>query len=169
MEHLQFSIEEESKLKAEAIRSKKKLEQDISELDGSLQRSTLENAEIQKNIKRYQESMRSKMDDLENAKRETDTYREYMINSERKANSLKNSVEEIRAMLEQSDKSRRQTEQELSECNEENAKLTVQNASLENTKRKVVQCRMHPWKILKGKLRETFMSFSLNLKKSLRN
>ena len=137
MEQLQFSIEEESKLKAEAIRSKKKLEQDISELDSSLQRSTLENAEIQKNIKRYQESMRSKIDDLENAKRETDTYREYMINSERKANSLKNSVEEIRAMLEQSDKSRRQTEQELSECNEEGAKLTVQNASLENTKRKV--------------------------------
>jgi myosin heavy chain 6/7 len=137
MEHLQFAIEEESKSKAEAIRSKKKLEQDINELDSSLQRSTLENADIQKNVKKYQESMRAKIDDLENAKRETDSYREYMINSERKANSLKNSVEETRAMLDQSDKSRRQIEQELSDCHEESAKLTVQNASLESTKRKV--------------------------------
>jgi hypothetical protein len=29
--------------------------------------------------------MRSKIDDLENIKRETDSYREYMITSERKA------------------------------------------------------------------------------------
>ena len=113
------------------------MEQDINELDSSLQRSTLENADIQKNVKKYQESMRSKIDDLENAKRETDSYREYMINSERKANSLKNSVEETRTMLDQSDKSRRQIEQELSDCHEESAKLTVQNASLESTKRKV--------------------------------
>ena len=113
------------------------MEQDINELDSSLQRSTLENADIQKNVKKYQESIRSKIDDLENAKRETDSYREYMINSERKANSLKNSVEETHTMLDQSDKSRRQIEQELSDCHEESAKLTVQNASLESTKRKV--------------------------------
>ena len=100
MEHHQFAIEEESKSKAEAIRSKKKLEQDINELDSSLQRSTLENADIQKNVKKYQESMRSKIDDLENAKRETDSYREYMISFERKANSLKNSVEETPTMQE---------------------------------------------------------------------
>eukprot|EP00092_Neocalanus_flemingeri_P016779 GFUD01018148.1.p1 GENE.GFUD01018148.1~~GFUD01018148.1.p1 ORF type:complete len:1458 (+),score=511.32 GFUD01018148.1:400-4374(+) len=137
MEHIQFAIEEESKLKAEAIRSKKKLEQDITELDSSLQRSSLENADIQKNVKKHQDTLRSKMDDLENAKRETESYREYMINSERKANSLKNSVEEARSMLEQSDKSRRQTEQELSDCHEESAKFTVQNAALDSNKRKL--------------------------------
>ena len=65
-----------------------------------IQRSTLENADIQKNVKKYQESMRSKIDDLENAKRETDSYREYMISFERKANSLKNSVEETPTMQE---------------------------------------------------------------------
>ena len=137
MEHLQFAIEEESKHKAEAIRSKKKLEQDINDLDISLKRSTLESSTHTSSIKRLQENVRCKTEDVENARRDTDNDREYLINVERKASNLKNAVEESRAMLEQADKARRVAEQELSDCLEENSKLTFKQATLDSEKRKL--------------------------------
>ena len=55
---------------------KKKLELDMSELEGSLKRSTLENTDLQVLIRRQQESLRSKTEDIEGSRSETDNIRD---------------------------------------------------------------------------------------------
>lgn len=51
------SLEAESKGKAEALRIKKKLEQDINELEVAVDASNRAKAELEKNIKRYQQQV----------------------------------------------------------------------------------------------------------------
>ena len=137
VEQIQFAIEEESKSKAEAVRMKKKLEQDMSELEGSLKRSTLENSDLHVLVRRQQESLKAKSEDIENSRRDTDNIRDYLITAERKVSSLKNAVEETRSMLEQSDKARRGLEQELTEDGDELAKMMFNNAALDMDKRRL--------------------------------
>ena len=137
VEQIQFAIEEESKSKAEAVRMKKKLEQDMSELEGSLKRSTLEHSDLHVLVRRQQESLKAKSEDIENSRRDTDNIRDYLITAERKVSSLKNAVEETRSMLEQSDKARRGLEQELTEAGDELGKLVFNNAALDMDKRRL--------------------------------
>ena len=54
---MQASLEAESRGKAEAMRMKKKLEQDINELEVALDAANRGRAEAEKNIKRYQVHM----------------------------------------------------------------------------------------------------------------
>ena len=137
MEQIQYSVEEESKLKAESVRMKKKLEQDLAELEGSLKRSSLESSDLTASIRRHQDLLRSKTAEVEAARRETDNIRDFLIMAERKVAGLRNAVEETRSMLEQSDRMRRQLEQEVTENNDEQAKLLFQNTSLSQEKRKL--------------------------------
>merc|ERR1719232_121091 len=67
------AIEQESKSKAEALRIKKKLELDINELDSALDHANLSNAELQKNIKLYQDRIREKTLQLESEQQSKDT------------------------------------------------------------------------------------------------
>ena len=137
MEQIQFSIEDESKAKAECLRMKKKLEQDLGELESSLKRSNLENSELQVHMRRHQESMKCKSAEIESVRRDADLVRDYVIVAERKVCTLKNSVEENRSMLDHSDKLRRQIEQELSEVNEEQSKMEFKNSTAEQEKRRI--------------------------------
>ena len=137
LEQIQFSIEDESKAKAECLRIKKKLEQDMGELESSLKRSNLENSELQCHMRRQQESVKAKTLEIESCRHDTDGVRDYLILAERKVSSLKNSVEENRSMLDHSDKLRRQLEQELTEVADEQSKLEFKNNALEHEKRRL--------------------------------
>ena len=130
MEQIQYNVEEESKLKAESVRMKKKLEADLGDLEGSLKRSSLESSELQGGIRRQQELLRSKTEEVEAARRDTDNMRDYLITAKRKVVGLRNAVEETRSMLEQADRFRRQLKQELTESSDEQSKLLFQNTSL---------------------------------------
>jgi phage shock protein A len=55
---MQVSFEAEARGKAEALRSKKKLEQDINELEVALDGSNRARAESEKNIKKFQQQIR---------------------------------------------------------------------------------------------------------------
>ena len=55
---MQASLEAESRGKAEAMRVKKKLEQDINELEGALDTSNRGRADAEKNIKKFQQLIR---------------------------------------------------------------------------------------------------------------
>ena len=101
MEQMQYAIEQESKSKAEAIRIKKKLELDINELDSALDHANLSNAELQKNIKLYQDRIREKTLQLESEQQSKDTAKDYLLTAERRAHSAQNALEETRTMLEQ--------------------------------------------------------------------
>merc|ERR1712111_63914 len=127
---MQNAVEMESKGKAEAVRMKKKLEADVGELETSLEHANAANAETQKNIKRYHQSIRESQAKLEDEQRAKDVARDAFLAADRRANSMQNALEEARTLLEQADRSRRMTEQELSD-------LTCQNQAIAGAKRKL--------------------------------
>merc|ERR1712150_262834 len=131
------ALEGESKGKAEAVRMKKKLEADVSELEVSLEHANAANQETQKVIKGYHNRIRDSQSSLENEQRSKDVARDNLLATNRKANCLQNALEEARTLLEQSDRSRRQTEQELSDTNEQLSELTCQNQAIAGAKRKL--------------------------------
>lgn len=55
---MQASLEAEAKGKAEAMRVKKKLEQDINELEIALDQANRGKAELEKNVKKMQQTVR---------------------------------------------------------------------------------------------------------------
>ena len=134
---MQLALESESKGKAEAVRMKKKLEADVSELEVSLEHANAANQETQKVIKGYHNRIRDSQSSLENEQRSKDVARDNLLATNRKANCLQNALEEARTLLEQSDRSRRQTEQELSDTNEQLSELTCQNQAIAGAKRKL--------------------------------
>merc|ERR1712228_902040 len=95
--------------KAEAIRMKKKLESDVSELETSLEHANAANVDTQKSIK--------------------------VVNA--KIREAQNALEEARTLLEQADRARRIVEQELSDTNETLSELTCQNQAIAGAKRKL--------------------------------
>merc|ERR1711936_1429879 len=66
---MQSALETESKGKAEALRMKKKLEADVSELETSLEHANAANQETQKSIKKYHQQIRDAQTKLENEQR----------------------------------------------------------------------------------------------------
>jgi len=58
MDSMQVSLEAESKGRADSMRIKKKLEQDINELEVAVDASNRGRAELEKNVKRYQQHIR---------------------------------------------------------------------------------------------------------------
>merc|ERR1719189_1015572 len=134
---MQSALEGESRGKAEALRMKKKLEADVCELETSLEHANAANAETQKTIKRYHQSIRESQAKLEDEQRAKDVARDALIAADRRANSMQNALEEARTLLEQADRSRRMTEQELSDTNEQLSDLTCQNQAIAGAKRKL--------------------------------
>merc|ERR1712024_9444 len=134
---MQSALEMETKGKAEAIRMKKKLESDVCELETSLEHANAANAETQKTIKRYHQSIRESQAKLEDEQRAKDVARDNLLAAQRRSNALQNALEEARTLLEQADRSRRMTEQELSDTNEQLSELTCQNQAIAGAKRKL--------------------------------
>jgi len=137
IDNMQGALEQESKGKAEALRMKKKLEADVTELEMSLEHANAANQETQKSIKRYHQQIREVQSHLEEEQRSKELARDQLIAADRRANSMQNALEEARTLLEQADRSRRMTEQELSDTNEQLSDLTCQNQAIAGAKRKL--------------------------------
>ncbi|XP_042212117.1 myosin heavy chain, muscle-like isoform X1 [Homarus americanus] len=137
IETMQSSLEAEAKGKAEALRQKKKLETDISELEVALDHSNKANSDLQKYIKKLQVEMRDLQVRVEEEQRLASEYREQHSIADRRAKALNGELEESRTLLEQSDRGRRQAESELSDANEKMGSLSAQNNSLAIAKRKL--------------------------------
>merc|ERR1712077_81024 len=84
---MQSALESESKGKAEALRMKKKLESDVSELDTSLEHANAANVETQKSIKVYNAKIREAQAALEDEQRAKEVCRDQLIAAERKAHT----------------------------------------------------------------------------------
>merc|ERR1739846_216069 len=134
---MQTTLEQETKAKSEAIRMKKKLEGDTTELEVALDHVNAANQETQKTIKKYHQNIRDAQGKLEDEQRAKETVRDILIANERRAHSAQNALEEARTLLEQSDRARRITEQELSDTNEQLSDLTCQNQAIAGAKRKL--------------------------------
>merc|ERR1739844_309374 len=123
--------------KAEALRMKKKLEADVSELEMSLEHSNANNMDTQKSIKKYQGQIRDAQTKLEEEARGKAIGHDQLVAADRKAHAMQNALEEARSLLEIADRNRRMTEQELSDSNESLSDATVQNQSIAAAKRKL--------------------------------
>merc|ERR1711994_1194942 len=134
---MQTALEVESKGKAEALRMKKKLEGDVSELDTALEHANAANQETQKTIKQYHQKIREAQAKLEDEQRNKEVIRDGLLVNERRANTAQNALEEARTLLEQADRARRMTEQELSDTNEQLSDLTCTNQAIAGAKRKL--------------------------------
>jgi myosin heavy chain 6/7 len=139
IEGMQGALETESKGKAEALRMKKKLETDVSELETSLEHANAANLQSQQTLHKYQLSIREIQVKIEDESRGKEIARDALIAAERKANANSNALEEARTLLEQTDRNRRQVEQELADTNETLGDLTCQNQALNGAKRKCEQ------------------------------
>merc|ERR1719400_1375665 len=137
VDNMQTALEVEAKGKAEALRMKKKLESDVTELEMALDHVNAASIENQKVIKRYHQNIRDAQAHLEDEQRAKDVARDHLIAADRKAHSVQNALEEARTLLEQADRSRRMTEQELSDTNEQLSELTCQNQAIAGAKRKL--------------------------------
>jgi len=137
LEGMQNALEQEGKGKGEAIRMKKKLEADVSELEMSLEHANANNFETQKAIKKYQQQIRDGQTKLEDEQRGKAAARDLLVNADRKAHAMQNALEEARTLLEQADRNRRTLETELSDINEQLSDATVMNQSLAAAKRKL--------------------------------
>merc|ERR1712133_346297 len=132
LEGMQNALEQESKGKGEAIRMKKKLEADVSELEMSLEHANANNFETQKAIKKYQGQIRDAQTKLEDEQRGKAAARDMLVNADRKAHSMQNALEEARTLLEQADRNRRTLETELSDATEQNQSLAAAKRKLES-------------------------------------
>merc|ERR550517_37667 len=137
LDGMQSALEMETKGKAEAMRMKKKLEADVGELEVSLEHANAANAESQRTIKKYHESIRQSQAKLEDEQRAKDIARDALIAADRKAHSMQNALEEAKTLLEQADRSRRQAETELADTNEQLSDQTCQNQAITGAKRKL--------------------------------
>merc|ERR1711881_250784 len=130
VDSMQTALEQESRGKAEALRMKKKLEADVTELETALEHANAANQDTQKTIRKSQAK-------LEDEQRTKEVIRDNLLANERRANSAQNALEEARTLLEQSDRARRVTEQELSDTNEQLSEMTCANQAIAGAKRKL--------------------------------
>jgi hypothetical protein len=96
IDQLQSHLEAEAKLKAEAQRTKKKLEADVQELEAALEHAYAVAAENQKTLNKYQDSIRSSSLRLEDEQKIKALARENLANAERRAHTIQNALEESR-------------------------------------------------------------------------
>merc|ERR1711978_681818 len=80
-------VQSESKAKAEALRMKKKLENDVLDLESNLERANAANADTQRVIKNYQHSLREAQAKLEEQQRAKEVAHDELINADHRANS----------------------------------------------------------------------------------
>merc|ERR1719244_1222180 len=141
LESMQMALETESKGKAEALRMKKKLETDVSDLDLALEHANAGALETQGTIKKYQNQVRDAQVKVDEESQMKAVAQDAKVNADRKAGAMQNSLEEGRTMLEQADRGRRSLEQEHADSNETLADLTNQNQAISAAKRKLEKDR----------------------------
>merc|ERR1711937_1084049 len=138
MDSMQASLESEQKSKAEALRTKKKLEGDINEYEIALDHANKANKEAGKSIKGYAGQVSDAVANHGEAYRNRQEMAEKASLSDRRANVLQGEVEESRALLDSAERGKKNVEAELqlsrgavTEMNSVNAKAGAEKRRLE--------------------------------------
>merc|ERR1712054_609971 len=137
LDSMQVALETETKSKAEALRMKKKLEGDASDLGLALEHAIAGNAETQTTIKKYALQVRDAQVKVDEESAAKSAAADAKVTADRRAAAVANGLEEARALLETADRQRRAAEQELADTNETLADLTNVNQSISASKRKL--------------------------------
>merc|ERR1712079_61145 len=129
MDSTQASLDAENKAKAEALRMKKKLENDINELEIALDHANKANAEAHKSVKGYQSQLREVEGYLTEEKRQRQEINERSGLADRRAMALEDELEEARSLLDSADRGKKQADTELA-----NARESVNDMHIINSK-----------------------------------
>merc|ERR1711981_1319793 len=137
MDSMQASLEAEARVKAEALRIKKKLESDINELEIALDHANKANSEAHKSIKRYQAQLRDVEGVYEEESRQRREIAEKAGLADRRANALQGELEESRALLDSADRGKKQADMELAEARGAVNDMTTINGKAGSDKRRL--------------------------------
>ncbi|XP_071429587.1 myosin-3-like isoform X2 [Pithys albifrons albifrons] len=137
VETMQGVLDGEIRSKSESLRLKKKMEEDLNEMEIQLSHANRQAAEAQKHLHSIHGALKDTQLHVDDALRTQDDLKEQVAMVERRANLLQAEVEELRAALEQTERSRKVAEQELLDATERVQLLHTQNTSLFNTKKKL--------------------------------
>uniref|UniRef100_A0A0N5B084 Myosin motor domain-containing protein n=1 Tax=Syphacia muris TaxID=451379 RepID=A0A0N5B084_9BILA len=136
LESMQATLSMETKAKNEALRIKKKLEDDITELEIALDHANKANADAQRNIKRYQEQIRELQLQIEEEQRQKDDLIGQLSAMQKRCAQLQSEKDGLIAQLEASERVRRNAEQDAIELRENINDLNGQLNTVNNTRRK---------------------------------
>ena len=137
LESIQQQLDAEIRSRSEAVRIKKRLEGEMSDLEIQLahaNRQINENSRANKDLLSQIKDIQLQLDESERAKEEI---QEQCGVTDRRTNLIQAEIDEFRAALEQADKGRKCAEQELFEANERAQLLYMQNTAITNQKRKI--------------------------------
>merc|ERR1712242_575267 len=137
LESMQTSLDSESKSRSEAIRQKKKLEGDFSDLEIQLGHANRQANESTKQAKMLQSQLKDGLAKFDESERRVEDVGEQMAVVERRSNLLTGEIEELRNAVEQAERGRKLAETVLNESNERSNLLHTQNTALINQKRKL--------------------------------
>ena len=142
MDSIQASLDAEAKAKTEANRIKKKLEDDIKELEVALDYSNKANIEGQKAIKRSQEDLKDTEMAFNEVQQQRQELGERLGLTNRKADALRNEVDEANSLLELTEHGKKHLTTEL-----EDARAAVNEMQIINdkevTKKRLLESQIH--------------------------
>merc|ERR1712114_161708 len=134
LEGIQVALADETRGKVEALRLKKKLDNDVIDLGVALEHANAANAESQRNIRLIQDNIRNVQKRFEDEVRAKAVATDNLLAADRRCNSNQNALEEARTLLDQSDRNRRLIEAELADTNENLSAQTCQNQAITGAK-----------------------------------
>uniref|UniRef100_A0A3Q1G1K9 Myosin-8-like n=1 Tax=Acanthochromis polyacanthus TaxID=80966 RepID=A0A3Q1G1K9_9TELE len=134
---LQSTLDAETRSRNDAIRTKKKMEGDLNEMEIQLGHVNRQAAEATKQQRNLQTQLKDTQVHLDEALHSQEDLKEELAIVERRNNLMMAENEEIRAALEQSERSRKLAEQELIDVSERIQLLHSQNTSLLNNRKKM--------------------------------
>merc|ERR1711997_616632 len=137
MDSSQASLDAESKAKSEALRIKKKLENDINELEIALDHANKANAEAHKSVKGYQSQLREVEGYFTDEKRQRQEILEKSGLASRNAMALEDELEASRALLDSADRGKKQASDELAQARESVNDMHAINSKAMADKRKL--------------------------------
>ncbi|CAJ0963261.1 unnamed protein product, partial [Mesorhabditis belari] len=137
LESMQASIQTEAKSKNELLKSKKKLEGDINELEIALDHANKNNADTQKNLRKHQEQIRELQLTVEEEQRQKDEVRDQLQGAEKRAQNLEQDKDELKHAFAEVDHQRRQAENDARDSRDQANELQLQASTLSSTKRKL--------------------------------
>jgi|SRR6218665_1074983 len=132
-----MSLEAETRSKMEAIRQRKKLEQDIMELEAALEMTTRARAEAEKGFKKFQQQIRDLEILVDEERQATQESQDDHAVSDQKVSALSAEVHSLRSQLETSERANRNLEAELQEAAERIVEVNRTNAELVAEKKRV--------------------------------
>ncbi|CBY39562.1 unnamed protein product [Oikopleura dioica] len=139
VETIQSQLDTEIRSRSEAVRIKKKLEGDISDIEIQLAHANRQLNDAQRQNKDIMGQIKDAQMALDESERIYDEVKEQTAVTDRRVNLLQAEIDELRSAVEQAEKGRKAAEQELMEANERANLLHTQNTALANQKRKLEQ------------------------------